>query len=78
MKHKNSNGANLGFENKLWEMADKQLANIRECQTLAALRDALLSKLISGEHRLPAAALELVVRAGVPDADKLIGEMPYD
>ena len=23
MKHKNSNGANLGFENKLWEMADK-------------------------------------------------------
>jgi type I restriction enzyme M protein len=23
MKHKNSNGANLGFETKLWEMADK-------------------------------------------------------
>lgn len=23
MKYKNGNGANLGFENKLWEMADK-------------------------------------------------------
>jgi hypothetical protein len=78
MKHKNSNGANLGFENKLWEMADKQLANIRECQTLATLRNALLPKLISGEPHLPAAVLELVTQAGVPDADKLIEAVSYD
>ena len=53
----------------------KQLANIRECQTLATLRDALLPKLISGELRVPAAALELVAQADVPDAEKLLEEL---
>ena len=27
---KNNNGANLGFENKLWEMADKLEATIKK------------------------------------------------
>ena len=43
-----------------------------ENATLAPLRDVLLPKLISGERRRHAAALELVAQAGMPDADKLI------
>ena len=51
---------------------EQQMLLLRESRTLASLRDALLPKLISGEQRLPAAALELVAQAGVPAADKLI------
>ncbi len=50
---------------------DNQLSNIRQSATLASLRDTLLPKLISGELRLPAAALEeLAAQAGVLDAEK--------
>ena len=51
---------------------EQQMLLLRESRTLASLRDTLLSKLISGELRVPDAALELVAQAGVPDADKLI------
>jgi len=51
------------------------ILNIHESKTLAKLRDTLLPKLISGELRLPAAALEtLAAQAGVPDAEKLLEE----
>jgi hypothetical protein len=40
-----SNGATLGFEEKLWPAADKLRA-------LSALRDALLPRLMSGEVRV--------------------------
>ena len=44
-----------------------------EIRTLFATRDTLLPKLISGELRLPAAALaELAAQAGVPDAEKFV------
>jgi type I restriction enzyme S subunit len=36
-------------------MIDRIIANIHESRTLAALRDALLPKLLSGELRVPAA-----------------------
>ena len=51
---------------------EQQMLLLRESRTLASLRDTLLPKLISGELRVPDAALELVAQAGVPDADKLI------
>ena len=66
------------FSDMVSTIHGKQLANIRECRTLDPLRDALLPKLVSGELRVPAAALELVAQAGVPDADKLIEEVSYD
>ena len=48
---------------------------LRESRTLSLLRYTLLPKLISGELRLPAAALqELAVQAGVSDAEKFAGE----
>jgi very-short-patch-repair endonuclease len=45
----------------------------RESRTLAALRDALLPKLISGELRLPAALRDRAAQAGVKDAEGFIG-----
>lgn len=49
--------------------------NLQEASSLTTLRDTLLPKLISGELRLPAAALEeLAAQAGVPDAEKFIEE----
>jgi hypothetical protein len=45
---------------------------LRESNTLASLRDTLLPKLISGELRLPAAALELAAQAGVSDTEKFV------
>jgi len=52
---------------------EKILINEKQSQTLATLRDTLLPKLISGELRLSAAALEtLAAQAGVPDAEKLL------
>jgi type I restriction enzyme, S subunit len=44
-------------------------AHDEESRTLAALRDALLPKLLSGELRLPA---QLLRQAGVPAAAKLV------
>jgi len=47
---------------------------LRESRTLSFLRYTLLPKLISGELRLPAAALqELAAQAGVSDAEKFAG-----
>ncbi|MBW2737789.1 MAG: hypothetical protein JRE64_02845 [Deltaproteobacteria bacterium] len=46
---------------------------LQESNTVASLRDALLPKLISGELRVPAVALEeLVAQASVPVAEKLV------
>ena len=54
-------------------LMEKMKRNDEESGTLSTLRDTLLPKLISGELRLPAAALELAAqRAGVPDAEKLV------
>jgi hypothetical protein len=55
-KVKTSNSANLGFEEKLWQVEafDRQIAtNEDQSRTLAALRDALRPKLMSGELRVP-------------------------
>ena len=46
--------------------------NLQESITLASFRDTILPKLISGELRLPAAALELAAQAGVQDAEKFV------
>ncbi len=40
------------FQNAVWPTLDRIVANIHESRTLAALRDALLPKLISGETRV--------------------------
>lgn len=59
------------------EPLHKQLVlNLQEANSLASLRDILLPKLISGDLRLPAAALEeLVAQTGVTDADKFVEEV---
>jgi type I restriction enzyme S subunit len=44
------------FDNVVAPMTTKIVANLQESRTLAALRDALLPKLLSGELRVPAAA----------------------
>jgi hypothetical protein len=43
-----------------------------DSRTLAALRDALLPKLMSGELRLPAALRERAAQAGVKDAERFL------
>jgi type I restriction enzyme S subunit len=43
------------FETLVDSLRDKIIANVRESSTLAALRDALLPQLISGELRVPEA-----------------------
>jgi len=43
-----------------------------ESRTLAALRDTLLPKLISGELRLPAAVRDRAAQAGVKDAEQFL------
>ncbi|MCP9448368.1 MAG: restriction endonuclease subunit S [Nitrospira sp.] len=48
--------------------------NDRESSTLAALRDALLPKLISGALRLPAALRNHAAQAGVKDAERFLKE----
>ena len=47
-----SNKVFRGFEEKAWPMLDRTLSSREETRTLAALRDALLPKLISGELRV--------------------------
>ena len=44
------------FDQKVSPMLHRIFANCNESRTLAALRDALLPKLLSGELRVPAAA----------------------
>ena len=61
MATNNNSGANIGFENELWKAADALRSNMDAAEyTLAALRDTLLPKLISGELR-------------VPDAERFVG-----
>jgi len=47
--------ANLGFEGKLWLAGEQAVTAphnaLAESRTLAALRDTLLPKLLSGEHK---------------------------
>lgn len=46
-KAKTDTGATVGYEAQLWQMADALRGS-----TLAALREALLPKLVSGELRV--------------------------
>jgi type I restriction enzyme S subunit len=62
------------FDHVVSSMFDKWIANLEESKSLASLRDTLLPKLISGELRLPAAALELAAQADVPDAENFVEE----
>ena len=43
------------FTERIRPMIGRIIANIHESRTLAALRDALLPKLLSGELRVPSA-----------------------
>ena len=47
-----------GFERIVSPMLGRIVRNIHESRTLAALRDALLPKLVSGEIRVPTANRE--------------------
>ena len=67
-----SDKALSAFDKQIRPLFKKIDANDDESVTLAALRDALLPKLISGELRLPAAVLELAVQADVPYAEKFV------
>jgi len=52
-----------------------RIQNELEVKKLATLRDTLRSKLISGDLRLPAAAIkDLAAQTGVPDAEKFVEE----
>ncbi len=44
------------FTEKIHPLVERIIANLHESRTLAALRDALMPKLLSGELRVPAAA----------------------
>jgi len=71
-------GTNLTqqFEGFVSNFMDQILHNLFQIDTLAKLRDTLLPKLISGELRLSAAALEtLAAQAGVPDAERLLEDV---
>jgi type I restriction enzyme, S subunit len=43
------------FSGRIWPLVERVISNVHECRTLAALRDALLPKLLSGDLRVPAA-----------------------
>ncbi len=61
------------YEEIVHPLMELVLANLYENASLTTLRDTLLPKLISGELRVPAAALEgLAAQAGVPDAEGLV------
>ena len=47
------------FQNAMWPVLEQIIANVHESLTLAALRDTLLPKLISGEVRLRDAARQV-------------------
>ena len=51
------------FTEKTGPLVERIIANIHESRTLAALRDALLPKLVSGKLRAPAAAKLVEARA---------------
>ena len=62
MTDEKNNGANLDFENKLWEMADKMRGYVNAAESkpvalglvfsLARMRDTLLPKRISAVEKL--------------------------
>jgi len=62
----------LGFEWIVQPLLRKSLHIRKESRTLAALRDTLLPKLISGELRLPAAVRDRATQAGVKDAEQFL------
>ena len=63
----------ISFDQVVSPVFDKWVANLEESKALTSLRDALLPKLISGELRVSAVALEeLAAQAGVPDAEKFV------
>ncbi len=56
-------------------LTERLFAACHESRTLAAVRDALLPKLISGELRLPAALCNRTAQAGVKDAERFIASI---
>ena len=50
------------FTEKIHPLVERIIANIHESRMLAALRDALLPKLLSGELRVPAASGSMEAR----------------
>ncbi|XOB98389.1 restriction endonuclease subunit S [Deinococcota bacterium DY0809b] len=63
------------FQELVEPMIEKIISTIHESRTLAALRDTLLPKLISGEIRVPAPVFEkLAAQAGVQDGERVIEE----
>ncbi len=63
-------GVAEAFTAQIRQAVERLIASIHESRTLAALRDALLPKLISGELRLPAALRDRAAQAGVKDAER--------
>ncbi|MGP8320451.1 MAG: restriction endonuclease subunit S, partial [Methanosarcinaceae archaeon] len=61
-----------GFEHIAFPFDERIESNEQESATLATLRDTLLPKLLSGELRVPAAAMELAAPADVPDSEKFV------
>jgi len=57
-------------DDALSPLVERIITTRTESRTLAALRDALLPKLISGELRLPAALRDTAAQAGVKDAGR--------
>lgn len=57
------------FTEKIRPLVERIIANIHESRTLAALRDALLPKLLSGELRVPSQGFGT---ASVPAAAQLV------
>ena len=51
------------FKKQVAPLYQRIVSNLQESRTLAALRDALLPKLLSGELRVPAAAKLVEARA---------------
>ncbi len=63
------------FEKLAYPLDENIRSFEEEIRTLSEIRDTLLPKLISGELRLPAAALEFAAQAGVPDVQKFAEEV---
>ncbi|MBC7232148.1 MAG: restriction endonuclease subunit S [Chloroflexi bacterium] len=62
------------FERRVAPLDSRIEVTDHESRTLAALRDALLPKLISGELRLPAALRNRAAQAGIKDAERFLKE----
>lgn len=60
------------FQKQVEPLHRRVVSNLKESRTLAALRDALLPKLLSGELRLPSPRLR---QTGVPSAGKSVNHI---